>query len=347
MGRLYGELQDRARALLVPFDTMYEVTARCNLRCVHCYNPPDRSAPELDTAAACGALDKLAAAGGFMLTFTGGEALSRPDFFTLAAHARGLGFALCLISNGTLVDAAAARRLADLGFADVGVTLYGASPAPHEAVTRTPGAHTRSVRALRLLRDAGVHTTLRSVIMKPNRGEQEALLELAADLGVRTLIDVHVSPRQNGDPGPLDQQLSEQEMKPLYEDARLNLSFEGLPRDGAPRPDCDAGRSVCSIRPDGTVYPCIQMPIALGNLARQAFEDIWHGPAAQQVRTMTYEQLEECGACDLNGYCLRCSGLALLEGHGLLGRSDSACAGARVIAGILRHGQNSPDGLKS
>jgi radical SAM protein with 4Fe4S-binding SPASM domain len=347
MGRIYGKLQDAARHKLVPFDTMFEVTRRCNLRCAHCFNPPDRTAPEMDTAQACAALDKLATAGGFMLTFTGGEALRRPDFFDIAAHARGLGFALTLISNGTLITASTAQRLAALGFADVSVTLYGARPEPHEAVTRTPGSHEKSVQGIQHLLHAGLHATLRSVIMKPNKGEHEALVQFAADHGMRQLIDVHVSPRQDGSPDPLNCQLCEQDLKPLYEDDRLNLSFEGLPRDGAPRPDCDAGRSVCSITPDGTVYPCIQMPIPLGNLTQQSFGDIWHSQAARDLRTLSYDALTECQNCEINGYCLRCSGVAYLEGNGLLGPSPSACAGARVIASILRNRQKTSNAVES
>ena len=347
MGRIYGQLQDTARHRLVPFDTMFEVTRRCNLNCAHCYNPPDRDAPEMDTAQACAALDALAAAGGFMLTFTGGEALARPDFFDIAAHARSLGFALTLISNGTLIDRPAARRLAATGFADVSITLYGADTEPHEAVTRTPGSHARTLHGIRNILDAGLHPTLRSVIMKQNRGQHEPLIAFARKHGMRQLIDVHVSPRQDGDRHPMQWQLPEHELRPLYEDGRLNLSFDGLPRQGPPRPDCDAGRSVCSICPDGTVYPCIQMPIPLGNIARQHFERIWHGHTAQRLRAVSQGEPAQCNACDISGYCLRCSGAALLEGNGLLGPSPSACAGARVIASIMRHGQNNTDKVKS
>lgn len=347
MGRIYGQLQDAARRTLTPFDTMFEVTRRCNLNCAHCYNPPDRSAPEMDTAQACAALDQIAAAGGFMLTFTGGEALCRADFLDIAEHARALGFATTLISNGTLITPAAARRLAALGFADVSVTLYGAQPGPHEAVTRTPGSHEKTLRGIQNILDAGLHATLRSVIMKPNRGEHEALVQFATERGMRQLIDVHVSPRQDSDPAPLELQLPERDLEPLYADTRLNLSFDGLPRTGPPRPDCDAGRSVCAICPDGTVYPCIQLPVPLGNIAEQPFDEIWNGAAARELREHMSGPLPDCDACAISGFCLRCSGVAFLEGTGLLGPSPSACQGARVISRILGNGHNPANVVKS
>ena len=86
----------------VPFSVLWELTHVCNLDCVMCYNVR-QDQPELTTAECLDILEQLAAAGTLRLTLTGGEILSRRDFFVIAERARALGFALDLKTNGTLI----------------------------------------------------------------------------------------------------------------------------------------------------------------------------------------------------------------------------------------------------
>ena len=86
------------------------------------------------------------------LILSGGEPLLRPDLFEIAARARELGLFLALSTNGTLIDAAAARRIA-ARFDYVGVSLDGRPPT-HDLFRRSAGAFERSLAALRRLRDA-------------------------------------------------------------------------------------------------------------------------------------------------------------------------------------------------
>lgn len=336
MGKIYGELQARAREKLIPFDVMYEVTYGCNLKCIHCYNVPDLERKEMSTKEALGALEQLAAAGAFMLTFTGGEALSRPDFFQIAAGAKKLGFAMSLISNGSLITDETADQLAALKFTDVSVTMYSRNPEKHDAVTRLPGSCENSMAGMKRLIERGVKTTLRSVIMKPNRDEYMKLISFAEENGIRYLVDPHLSPRQDGSRDNMQAQVETPAMTEVYREEKMNFSLDSFPRNGVPDPDCDAGRSVCAMDPYGNLLPCIQMPIILGNLLEQPFHEIWHNSKAIiELRNISRGIMKECLSCVDGNYCLRCTGLAYLEGHGLLGRSDSACASAKIIRSLF------------
>ena len=123
---LYDALQARLKREHVPFTVLWELTHVCNLDCVMCYNVPQPE-PELTTAECLDILEQLAAAGTLRLTLTGGEILTRRDFFIIAERARALGFALDLKTNGTLITPERADRLAALHPMQVDISLLGAT----------------------------------------------------------------------------------------------------------------------------------------------------------------------------------------------------------------------------
>src|SRR5512137_202397 len=78
----FQALMQRARREHILYAVDWEMTHGCNLACVMCYNVP-RPEPELSTDEGLALLDQIAEAGALELTLTGGEVLTRRDFFTL------------------------------------------------------------------------------------------------------------------------------------------------------------------------------------------------------------------------------------------------------------------------
>lgn len=68
-----------------------------------------------------------------LLHLTGGESLLHPAFWDVLEHARGEGFGLSVLTNGTLVDTPKAERLASLGVESVQVSVEG-PPLIHDAI---------------------------------------------------------------------------------------------------------------------------------------------------------------------------------------------------------------------
>ncbi|HEX2777036.1 MAG TPA: SPASM domain-containing protein, partial [Candidatus Acidoferrales bacterium] len=96
---------------------------------------------------------------------------------------------------------------------------------------------------------------------------------------------------------------------------------------------CSAGHNSCYISPYGDVFPCVQMPVATGNLRRQRFEEIWFSsPEMNRVRAVRESQLPVCSKCSIRQYCERCPGLAQMEGGDLLGAYERACDLAELKA---------------
>ena len=157
---------------------IWNLVRRCNLACVHCYSiSADIDFPgELDTAEVMRVMDDLASFRVPALILSGGEPLLRPDIFEIGARAKALGFHTALSTNGTLIDAPLAGRIAQTGFDYVGISLDGLE-ATHDRFRKRAGAFARSLGALRLLRDQGVKVGVRFTLTEDNAGDFEPLLD--------------------------------------------------------------------------------------------------------------------------------------------------------------------------
>src|SRR5438105_11377254 len=97
--------KQHALANAQPLNVHLELTYRCNWRCVFCYNPRHHDLRALTTAEWLTVLDDLRVLGTLTIALTGGEPLTRPDFFDIAAAVRARAFALRIFTNGALLDA--------------------------------------------------------------------------------------------------------------------------------------------------------------------------------------------------------------------------------------------------
>src|SRR5512146_1365086 len=161
---------------------IWNLVRRCNLTCKHCYAlsadhdyPGELTLDEVRTVMA-----GLKAAHVPALILSGGEPLLRPDLFEIAAHAKALGFYVGLSTNGTLIDAPLAGRIAAQGFDYVGISLDGLRET-HDKFRRKLGAFDASLAALRHLRERGVKVGLRFTMTALNGHDLPALLQLMRD----------------------------------------------------------------------------------------------------------------------------------------------------------------------
>lgn len=325
----YAALLGRLRAEFVPYNVLWELTHACNLHCVMCYNVA-RPEPELTTAECLAILEQLAEAGALRLTLSGGEILTRRDFFTLAKRARALSFALDLKTNGTLITPAIADRLAVLQPVQVDISLLGARPATFDALAGSRHTLRRVLRGVRLLRERGLRVKLNTLLMGLNLAERDEILDLARELGVYSEQVLKVSPADDGNLSDSVHQISQEQMATVLTADRTPFT----PRQrGALDRTCSVGLSSCVISPYGVVYPCIELRIPAGDLRRERFGEIWRdSPILRQLRdTHTFGNLPACRICPIRSYCEgRCAGIAWKEHGDLYGAHMLACQQAQA-----------------
>ncbi|HHQ41221.1 MAG TPA: heme d1 biosynthesis radical SAM protein NirJ [Chromatiales bacterium] len=173
---------------------IWNLIRRCNLTCRHCYSTSaDRDfAGELDTAEAEAVMDDLHAYGVRALILSGGEPLMRPDILALSRRAKEMGFMTALSTNGTLIDAPLAKRLAAVGYDYVGISLDGLG-ATHDAFRRREGAFEAALRGIRLCRDAGLKVGIRFTLTEENAADLPGLLDLMEREGVHKFYLSHLN----------------------------------------------------------------------------------------------------------------------------------------------------------
>ena len=159
---------------------IWNLIRRCNLLCKHCYSiSGDVDFPgELSTEEVFRVMDDLRAFKVPVLILSGGEPLLRPDIYEISARAKALGFYVGLSTNGALIDREHARKIAEIGYDYVGISLDGIG-AVHDRFRGKEGAFDASLAAVRLLREEAVKVGLRFTMTMDNAENLEPLLDLA------------------------------------------------------------------------------------------------------------------------------------------------------------------------
>lgn len=164
----------RARGRPQPFSVTFILTHRCNFRCTYCAIP-EAAGREMTTAQFCRAIDELAEAGMARASFSGGEALLRPDAIDIIGHARALGLTTSLNTNGWLTEPLL-DRLAPL--LDMLVVSLDGPRAFHDA-QRHDGSFDKVIQVLDGARRRRLATATITVITPANVDSVEPVLELA------------------------------------------------------------------------------------------------------------------------------------------------------------------------
>ena len=336
----------------LPWSVHMDLTYRCNERCIHCYLDHEDHG-EMKTAEIKNVLEQLAQSGTLFLTLSGGEIFLREDLFDLLEFARSLHFDISLKTNALLIDAERARKLRALSVRRIQISIYSAEPAVHDAITKVRGSLERSLTAIRFLQAEGLQVKIACPLMRQNLTAYRNVQALAAELGVPYVLDMTITPKMDGDMGLLQLRNSAQSLLPILRDPTLNppstsldsakaaslstgsATSSGIESHAYDDIPCSAGHNSCYISPYGDVFPCVQMPVATGNLREQRFEDIWfRSVEMNRVRAVRESRLPVCSKCSIRQYCERCPGLAQMEGGDLLGAYERACEMAELKASL-------------
>jgi mycofactocin biosynthetic radical S-adenosylmethionine protein MftC len=323
-----GSLRDRFElGLAAPICLTWEITWACNLACVHCLSSSGRRDPdELSTTEAKQLIDEFSALKVFYVNVGGGEPTIRGDFFELLEYAVERSVGVKFSTNGTRITPDRARRLAEMDYVDVQVSLDGADAPVNDAI-RGAGSFDAATAALRSLADAGFERPKLSVVVtRENVAQLDEFASLAGGYGAQLRLTrlrpsgraiehwdrLRPTAAQNR---TLHAWLCEHP-DTLTGDSFFHLSALGAPLDGLNL--CGAGRVVCLVDPIGDVYACpftIHDTFRAGSVRDAGFTAVWR-------ESELFTQLRAPGSA---GACASCGSYDACRG---------GCMAAKFFTGL-------------
>jgi radical SAM protein with 4Fe4S-binding SPASM domain len=302
-----------------------EITAACNLRCLHCVVLAGERAPgELSTDRWLSLLQEMAEFGVTDAAFSGGEPLVHPDFRLLVERTRALGMSAQLATNGTLVDREMAAFLRDLEVG-VQVSLDGSRREIHDRMRPGAEAFERTTAGIRALVAAGHRVTIGTVLSTNNRTDVFEVLRLARELGASAFRLIPFVPRGRGTHAD-DLEVPPEEVRRICAELRdrrgrcgidiAPIEFEEMLCEDAPREPEDPNRGLgChgaigygTITPTGELLPCHYFEgVRADSVAAAPFADVW-----RRSRFLTF--FRQMGVRDLRGACTECDWLGTCGG---------------------------------
>jgi radical SAM protein with 4Fe4S-binding SPASM domain len=323
-GLTYGEFGARLSGTVggerVPLAGSFELTFRCNLRCVHCYIPDFSGRGELPGAEVTRILSEAADEGCLWMLLTGGEVLLRRDFAEIYRHAKRLGLLVTVFSNGTLFDERVADLMAEYPPFALEFTLYGLSDETYLRTTGFAGRFEKVRRAVELAIDRRLRLTLKAVAMEPLRDEIPRMQAWAASLGVPFRYDGMIHGRLDGSLKPAEARSTpkdlfgwdERDEKRMNDWMTFYLRFVKTATPTGALLSCGAGLQSFHVDPRGTLLSCEALPLDGYDLRRGSFREGWRGTVAE-VRRRRASPANVCAGCELRSLCDRCPATATME----------------------------------
>ncbi|MDU9047468.1 MAG: radical SAM protein [Candidatus Electrothrix sp. Rat3] len=332
----------KAVASRTPLAASFELTRRCNFRCVHCYLGDQECIRrhrhrELDTDAVFRLIDEMVEAGTLFLLLTGGDPMLRPDFVEIYKYAVRAGLLVTVFCNGSLVTDEITRAFLEYPPRMLEITVYGATQETFEAVTQQTGSFSGCMTGIERLRSAGVRLRLKTMVLTLNVDEFPAIRELAMNMGLQFRHDcsIHaaVAHEDNGGrsnvdtdecrlTGPLQYRLSPDQASDVdlsIDELALELAGVIAKSSSTESSDklyyCGAGRSLYHITPYGKLQPCViveEYSVDLNN--KGGIVDGWNG-RLKEFSLSKASPLFSCSKCRNKGICSGCPGaFALTKG---------------------------------
>jgi PqqA peptide cyclase len=296
-----------------PLWLLAELTYRCPLHCVFCYNPLDykTQGAELGTDEWLRVLREARALGAVQFGLSGGEPLVRDDLEIIVAEARRLGFYSNLITSGVGLDATRIRAFKDAGLDHIQLSFQDSTRELNDFLSSTRTFELKS-KVAKLIKGHDYPMVLNVVLHRFNIDHVQQILEMADALGAEYVELANTQyygwAHLNRDQllPTREQIVRAEEITNRFRDkvaGRMRIFFV-VPDYFENRPKACMngwGSVFLTVTPDGTALPCHaarMLPgLAFPNVRDASLETIWyHSEGFNRYRGDAWMK-EPCRSC--------------------------------------------------
>lgn len=322
--RINNFIDDTFHGIRAPFTAGFELTAKCNLNCVHCYAKPGRNHKDISTEEFKRIFDILVDRGLLDAYFTGGEIFTRSDFEELYLYAKKKGVLLSLLSNITLLTKHHIELFKEYPVEVISTTMYGYTEEAYERVTGVKGSYKKFMSALDLLEHSGIKYELKYVAMEQNYDDIYKMREFGNKLGVPMVIILDVHPMCDGSMEPMNFRLSPQDAFAfdVQDEGRRafwqNVAKDLLTGEIKTRPQrtverfkqnflypCSIANQHVFVTSDYKLQGCVRASYRQFDLRKGSFDEGWEYLQHEFVEKKSSENYK-CNSCQNVRFCEHC-----------------------------------------
>lgn len=297
-----------------PLWLLAELTYRCPLHCVFCYNPIDfaNQTDELSTDDWLRVLREGRELGAVQCGLSGGEPLLRDDLELIVAEARRLGYYTNLLTSGVGLTVERARALKAAGLDHVQLSFQDSTREMNDFLSHTKTFELKN-RVAQIIKDQGWPMVMNVVLHRLNIDHIDRIIGMAAEFGAEYLelanTQYYSWAFQNRDALlPTRAQLQHAEAVADVWRAklgdRMRIFFVAPDYHEGKAKKCvnGWGSMFLTVTPDGTALPCHtakMLPgLAFPNVREQSVREIWFDSEGFNRYRGTGWMKEPCSSCE-------------------------------------------------
>ncbi len=297
-----------------PLWLLAELTYRCPLHCVFCYNPLDFAShqDEIGTDDWIRVLREGRELGAVQLGLSGGEPLLRDDLESIVVEAHRLGYYSNLLTSGIGLTAERARALKDAGLDHVQLSFQDSTREMNDFLSHTKTFELKN-RVAKIIKDQGWPMVMNVVIHRLNTDHIDRIIGMAHEMGAEYLELANTQYYSwaflnRSELLPTHEQLQRAEACTNAWRARLGEAM----RIFFVAPDYHEGRvkkcvngwgsTLLNVAPDGVAMPCHTARMLPGmsfpNVRDTSLREIWYDSDGFNRYRGTGWMKEPCATCE-------------------------------------------------
>ncbi len=304
-----------------------QLTPLCNLSCKMCYAKMTSTDVKMTGSHVMRFdewkwyIDQLAEMGTTTLNFTGGECMVHPDFEQIYNYAYDLGFGIVLLTNGSLLTDRLFQLFCEKPPNSFSITVYGGSSDTYGRLCGNSKAHHAVYSNIDRIIEKRFNLLVKYTVTSENIADLPEVYEYFKQKGIKLKYQHSLMQFNKADSNTIYKMTVDEEKLAKAEDIinkehifpdtdkqdRMFIStmkeYSNIPDKGI---QCAAGKSICHIRWDGMMTPCVSFERIVLDPRVIGMENAWKKINRWATE---YPTISECNRCPHVMRCPQCASL--------------------------------------